>query len=254
MLDNDRIEHYDIYIDDDPEVSSFRTDTESICQLGCHRFARFSNWQQLTRAVYLIQKKIREIKLMKRGGDDTDLIPLTLQRTELFIIHQTQEETFSEEITVLRTDRVVNKSSSIFKLDPYLDETGSLRVGGRLRRSNMMPQEKNPLIIPKKSHIAKLLVDHFHQKVKHQGRLFTEGAIRSEGYWIIGCRRLVNSHIQKCVTCRKLRGKQQQPKMADIFEAHLHPAPPFTHIGVDVFGPWSIVTRKTRSGQAQAKR
>lgn len=58
----------------------------------------------------------------------------------------------------------------------------------------------------------------------------------------------------KCVTCRKLRGKQQQPKMADIFEAHLHPAPPFTHIGLDVFGPWSIVTRKTRGGQAQAKR
>jgi hypothetical protein len=44
--------------------------------------------------------------------------------------------------------------------------------------SDLTLQEKHPLIIPKKYHIAYLLIQHFHQEVKHQGRLLTEGAIR----------------------------------------------------------------------------
>lgn len=129
-----------------------------------------------------------------------------------------------------------------------------MRVGGRLRRSSLTTQEKNPIIIPKKSHVTTLLIDHFHKEVKHQGRLFTEGAIRSAGYWIIGCRRQVNSYLQRCVICKKLRGKQQQPKMADLAEVRLQPAPPFSFVGVDVFGPWGVVTRNTRGVKAQAKR
>lgn len=31
-------------------------------------------------------------------------------------------------------------------------------------------------------------------------------------------------------------------------------APPFTYVGVDVFGPWDVVTRHTRGGQANSKR
>ena len=30
--------------------------------------------------------------------------------------------------------------------------------------------------------------------------------------------------------------------------------PPFTFIGIDTFGPWNILTRKTRGGQANSKR
>ncbi len=35
---------------------------------------------------------------------------------------------------------------------------------------------------------------------------------------------------------------------------HLTPAPPFTFVGVDVFGPWQIITRCTRGGAACNKR
>lgn len=30
--------------------------------------------------------------------------------------------------------------------------------------------------------------------------------------------------------------------------------PPFTCVGLDVFGPWPVTVRKTRGGQAEAKR
>ena len=92
-----------------------------------------------------------------------------------------------------------------------LDEEGFLRVGGRLRHIKVEFDDTrsvtHPIIIPKKHHVALLLVRHYHAKVHHQGRNITEGAIRSAGYWVIGGKRTISSVIQSCVTCRKLRGK-----------------------------------------------
>ena len=42
--------------------------------------------------------------------------------------------------------------------------------------------------------------------------------------------------------------------MADLPSDRLDPGPPFTKVGVDTFGPWSIVTRRNRDGQAKNKR
>ena len=42
--------------------------------------------------------------------------------------------------------------------------------------------------------------------------------------------------------------------MADLPIERLTPAPPFTYVGLDVFGPWQVTTRKTRGGAAQSKR
>lgn len=82
--------------------------------------------------------------------------------------------------------------SSLISLDPFLDEAGLLRVGGRLNNASITRIENNPLIFPGKAHVTRLLVQHIHAKVKHQGRHFTEGALRSSGYWIVGMKRLVS--------------------------------------------------------------
>lgn len=42
--------------------------------------------------------------------------------------------------------------------------------------------------------------------------------------------------------------------MADLPSDRLEPGLPFTNVGVDCFGPWQVVTRKTRGGQACSKR
>ncbi|KAK3507778.1 hypothetical protein QTP70_000334 [Hemibagrus guttatus] len=104
------------------------------------------------------------------------------------------------------------------------------------------------------SHAAKLLVEHYHDRVKHQGRVFTESAIHNAGYWIVGVKKLINSILHKCVMCNKLRGKITEQKMADLPIDRLSTEPPFTYVGLDVFGPWTVVARRTRGGQAQSKR
>lgn len=42
--------------------------------------------------------------------------------------------------------------------------------------------------------------------------------------------------------------------MSNLPTDRLTTDPPFTHVGLDVFGPWRVVTRRTRGGAAESKR
>ena len=52
----------------------------------------------------------------------------------------------------------------------------------------------------------------------------------------------------------KVAWKREGQKMADLPSDRLEEPPPFTYVGLDVFGPWSVTTRRTRGGQANSKR
>lgn len=143
----------------------------------------------------------------------------------------------------------MKKTSSLYRLDPFLDKDGILRVGGRIRNALVSYEIKHPVILPSKGHITALLVKYHHERISHQGRGMTLNDLRSHGYWVIGGRSSVSRCISKCVTCRRLRGALQEQKMANLPEDRLEPAPPFTHCGVDYFGPWLI-----KEGRKELKR
>ncbi|XP_051803960.1 uncharacterized protein LOC127533925 isoform X2 [Acanthochromis polyacanthus] len=134
-----------------------------------------------------------------------------------------------------------------------MDSHGLLRVGGRLSKSGLPSDEIHPILVPGKQHIATLVIRHFHEKVHHQGWHFAEGAIRAAGFWLVGGKRSISSRIFTCVTCRKLRGKQEEQKMADLPADRLSMDPSFTYVGLDVFGPWLVTSRRTRGGHANSK-
>lgn len=165
-----------------------------------------------------------------------------------------QQEVYQEEFERIRNGTELSTNSSLFNLNPVVDANQLLRVGGRITKSDLCSKEKNPIIIPGQHHVTTLLVRHHHELVHHQGRQFTEGAIRSAGLWITGMKRCVSSLLFRCVKCHKLRGKHQQQQMASLPADRLSTDPPFTYVGVDVFGPWSVITRRTRGGAANSKR
>ena len=102
-----------------------------------------------------------------------------------------------------------------------------MRIGGRILHANLDRGEVNPLVIPGRHHVITLLVRHYHKRVKHQDRLFTEGAIRMAGLWIVRGKRCISTMIHKCITCRKLRRRQEEQKMADLPAVRLSTEPPF---------------------------
>ncbi|XP_048749330.2 uncharacterized protein LOC125661393 [Ostrea edulis] len=209
------------------------------------RFSFFSSWNSLVRAIMFLKGFIRKLHNESKP---------TRAETEQFIVKLVQQEVYGDEINSLQTGRSLSNKSKILPLAPVQDENGILRVGGRLKHGKAISINTQPVIIPRDHHIAILLVRHFHGKIHHQGRHMTEGALRASGYWVIGGKRLVSSIIRHCVTCRKCRGQFLFQKMSDLPEDRLSPGPPFTFVGLDTFGPWSVLQRKTRGGSAQQKR
>lgn len=156
----------------------------------------------------------------------------SMQDAETRIIREVQADHFGDEIGILTSlsppgdpknkanlsqkKRSMKSCSSLGKLDRFLDASGIVRVGGRLKHATLSESVKFPIILPKGSHITNPLIKHCHEEVKHQGRGMTLSEIRFRGFWIIGGSTAVATHISKCVTCRKLRGKVQDQKMADL--------------------------------------
>ncbi|XP_069129153.1 uncharacterized protein [Argopecten irradians] len=169
---------------------------------------------------------------------------------------ETQKDFYMDDFMQLTTEEKLRRDSPIISLSPYIDSNGVMRVGGRLNRLKdiLNQNELNPIIIPGKSHVGMLIVRYYHAATEHQGRHLTEGAVRAAGFWIVGCRRLVNSIIHHCVKFRKLRGQLLYQKMSDLPLARVTPSAPFTFVGLDVFGPWQVTSRKTRGGLAHSKR
>ncbi|CAN2391081.1 RNA-mediated [Pristimantis euphronides] len=244
-----------------PHVSTHHT-TISDIQLGSHRFNRFSSRKSLIRAITCLIHIVRSFKDTRTHSKDRckgwHLCKNTYATSDLefsknHVILTVQREAYFEEIQYLTTNTPIPENSMLKRLDPFIDDSGLLQVGGQLKESKLEFIEKFPLIFPGRCHVAYLIMQHYHSLVKHQGRLFTEGAIRYACLWIVGVKKLISSTIFKCIVCRRLCGSTQTQKMADLPADRFSTDPPFTSIGLDIFGPWSVIARHTRGGQAKSK-
>ena len=172
-----------------------------------------------------------------------------LENAATVIFRMIQRNSFLEEVKALSSgthnSNGVNRSSSLFKLDPFLDSNGVLRVGGRLRRSKLTSNEAHPVVLPKTSNITEAVVIWSHRTIGHGGRGLTLNNLRKNGIWVLGANAVVRRIIHKCVTCRKLRGKFGDQKKSVLPKEKCCEAAPFTHYGVDMFEPFIIRQRRS---------
>lgn len=75
----------------------------------------------------------------------------------------TQQKGFLQEIKELQSGMEVHNQSKIKNLNPFLDEKGIMRVGGRLQKSNLNYREKHPCILPTNDRFTKLQVNRSHE-------------------------------------------------------------------------------------------
>ena len=122
----------------------------------------------------------------------------SVQMAESLIIKSSQRKYFSNELKVLGEKGILNKKSSIQKLDPYLDRCGLLRVGGRIQKSIVCEEMKHSVLLARKSEIAVMIIRQCQEKVAHSGRGITMNYIGSSGFWIINCNAAVRSYISVC--------------------------------------------------------
>ena len=90
-----------------------------------------------------------------------------LQEASNAIIRLVQNKYFKDEV---QKEGSLGKESQLSTLNPFMDEHGIIRVGGRLRTSGLSDECKHPIILPEKSKVTDLIVQWCHYNTVHSGR------------------------------------------------------------------------------------
>ena len=172
--------------------------------------------------------------------------PLSVQELDSAlntIVKVIQREEFSQEMDYCAR-RLPLKSPLKF-LTPFIDESGILRVGGRLERADIPFQKKNPALLPKEHPFTEALVRYLHLTHLHPGPTLLLSIVR-EQFWIMRGRDLVAKIIHACVTCHRFRAVKATQLMGQLPPSRVNPAPVFLHTGMDYAGPFTLALRTGR--------
>lgn len=204
-------------------------------------------------------KNKAEMKLQSQSSTPS-MTPALLQRAEKAIIRYVQAQYFREDLKVLssldennetgrssekKRKKALKGTSSIRKLDPYIDQEGLIRVGGRIGNADVPDEVRHPVLLPRKCHVTTLLIRHYHTKVNHMGRTTTHNELRQRAYWILGGSAAVSNVITECVTCRRQHRALEQQKMSSLPKDRMDQVPPFSFCAVDYFGLYMIKEKRS---------
>ncbi|KRZ41508.1 hypothetical protein T4C_2993 [Trichinella pseudospiralis] len=141
---------------------------------------RYSSFERLIRVIAWC-RRFRHNTTMPARSRRTG-IGLTsdeLKEAERIWIRQEQIHAFGSKESL---DKAMTKM--LCGLNPFLDEFGVLRVGGRLGRAQLEEETKFPALLPRKGMIVDLLIRREHNPQLHAGVAQTLAALR-ERFWIL---------------------------------------------------------------------
>lgn len=159
-----------------------------------------------------------------------------------------QAESFGGEIESCLNNDELQTKSKLNSLRPFLDEDGILRVGGRLSKSDLPFESKHPIILPKRHHLTKLIIEQAHKLTLHGGPSLMSAFLNK--YWIFGRSEMIRRTIKHCIKCYPYLCKPQQQVMADLPKNRVVPNRIFSHSGVDFAGP---IMTKNFIGRSRGK-
>ena len=194
--------------------------------------------------------------MQKREGEELQQLPESMkpdmteyQEAGNLLIREIQATHFSPEIENLRRmnvrrpndrEELGKRGSALNIIDPFLDETGLLRAGGRLAHSTLLTRDaKFPIILPNHDVNVDSLIRWVHQTEGHAGVNHVLSYLRRQ--WSVqGGRCTIRKVIHRCIRCQKLFKEPQKQKMAPLPADRLDVRVPFEATGVDVFGPFKV--------------
>ena len=199
---------------------------------------RFSSLLKLLRVTALVQRFIENLKTRTAENRilTKELTGKEIDRAEHRWIKDIQRQYYGKQIDELTT-KAKTLGPLIRQLRLFVDDDGILRVGGRLHNAPIRYEAKFPMLIPRESPLAKLVIHDSHEKVHHSGLQSTITDIRQR-FWITQIRTSVKSVLRRCVICKLISGKPfRMPIPAPLQKDRLlGESPVFTVCGVDFTG------------------
>ena len=192
----------------------------------------FSSLHRLTcvyTSCFRFIKNARSSKAEKISGV---LTPTEIHSTLNFFIKQSQSIHFATELNCLRNGASVSIRSKLSSLDPFLDEFGIMRVGGRLQQSQLPYDNKHPTVLHPSAHITRLIIESEHIRLLHAGAQLVHHSLRQR-WWIINAKIVIRSIIRRCVKCLRFNTKYQVQRLGIFPSPRVTPSRPFLFCAVD---------------------
>ena len=193
-----------------------------------------SSYRKLLRVTALVQRFVQNCKLSHEEQSVGTITSRELRSAERLLLQHCQATEYSDEITSLKTG--ISRQPLVKQLRLFIDSDKIIRCGGRINNASVSEMTKFPILLPKKHHLTRLIVQDAHRLHLHSGVNATVNYIRQK-YLIPAIRQCVQAVIRKCVTCRRVVGKAYRvPDPPPLPKIRVEDTPPFTVTGVDFSG------------------
>ena len=211
-----------------------------------HFFSNFSSIVRLKRVVAYCLRFVNNCRSKKRAPLDLDdhLTTTELKLAFQRIIKVVQRSVFAAEIKAIEAGKQL--VGNITVLSPFVDGDGILRVGGRLRHSDLSWERKHPMLLPYSHHVTTLVIRYEHLRLFRAPEQLTRSATR-QYVWILNCRNAVKAVIRDCVTCFRVSPRTPDHTMGDLPRHRVSYTRPFLQTGVDFCGPFRIKEKRHRN-------
>ncbi|CAI6373964.1 unnamed protein product [Macrosiphum euphorbiae] len=199
---------------------------------------KYSTWSKLLRTTALVQRFVSNCKAKQLNHERCNgfISVDEMNKARSFWLMQAQSESMSNEIADLRSGKMVHRGSCLKALNPFIDDQGLVRVGGRLAYAPGQYNTKHPIVLPSKSLITKLIFNYEHIRLMHAGPQALLAHV-TLNYWPIRRRQIAAQIVRKCVTCFRASPQFTPPLMAPLPSVRVTIARPFVNSGVDLCGP-----------------
>ena len=176
-------------------------------------------------------------------------VPLTveeLNRSANYWYTVIQRTHFPDELRNLsKGSQKVSSSSKLYSLNPFIDDQGVLRVGGRQHKAKFTYTSRHPVILDSKHPLTKLLIRSEHVRLLHGGPLLVSSSV-FRNFHIVGGHGAIRSIVRNCVTCRRRTPKAKPQMMGQLPPERVTPDAVFEHVGLDFAGPLYLKRGSTR--------
>ncbi|XP_071051317.1 uncharacterized protein [Onthophagus taurus] len=216
--------------------------TETQLSFFDHLLTKFSSLSKVKRIIAYMRRFITQIQ-RKRSSYSILLSPIELQSALYSIIKHVQHQHFPDVYQAILKNQLPKKP--FHKLALFIDRDGLMRVGGRLKNSDMPFEQKHPLLLPSDSRLSEMIIEKTHQSFLHPG-LRTLHCLLLQQFWIVSARKVIYRVLSKCIKCFRAKPRSYAPIMADLPKYRVSALKAFSVVGIDYAGPFLISMRRCR--------
>lgn len=166
------------------------------------------------------------------------------RNAEYMWLQHAQRQDFPDEIRKLSRNEEIPRQSRLYKLDPFMDTDGLIKLRGRIDAAPTTIN-KRPPILDGRNQFVRLYLQKQHERAAHANNERVINDVKQQ-YWILRLRPTVRTIASKCQQCILRRTQPRVPALGDLPRARMEPYQrPFTYAATDYFGPvWVTIGRR----------